>query len=79
MIMNKERLLNLIKNTKEDFKSQTWLTLTNQMIATVSWIAYISLIKFSEIKNDYTAKRYYDILKKINFEKFINKKFIVKK
>lgn len=79
MIMNKTRLLELMKNIKEDFKSQTWLTLTNQMISTVSWIAYNSLIKFSEIKNDYTAKRYYDILKPLNFTKYVSKKFIINK
>ena len=79
MIMNKERLLNLIKNIKEDFKSQTWLILTNRMIALISWINYNTLIKLSFISNDYTAKRYYDILKPIDFTKFVNKKFIINK
>jgi hypothetical protein len=65
----------LIDNEKQEFKEKYGLHLTLKTISIISWITYWTLIHLyyeNRIYSPKMIKRYYDVLKKIDFQKLIN-------
>lgn len=67
----KEKVKRLIKGEKKAFKEMYNLNLTNKMISHISGIPYNTLIHLSDLKEDDSIRRYYEILKRQDFWKWV--------
>jgi uncharacterized protein (DUF1919 family) len=69
----KEKISRMIKGEKKAFYELYGLRLTNHMISAISGIKYNTLTHLNELKEDDSLRKYYEILRRCDFGKWVKK------